>query len=137
MSVIIDGSVGITVPDGEVYAEGNILGTVSQSSGVPTGAVIERGSNANGEFVKYADGTLICTKFFERGVETPVSNNTYTFSSTFQSVPVCYFSLEKDTNSLVFSNVYTYALTSTYKFYFTFSSGGAFGGYLLAIGRWF
>jgi hypothetical protein len=39
-----------------------ILGTVSQSSGVPTGAVIERGSNANGEYVKFADGTLICTK---------------------------------------------------------------------------
>jgi hypothetical protein len=37
-----------------------IVGTVSQSGGVPTGAIIERGSNANGEFVKYADGTLIC-----------------------------------------------------------------------------
>lgn len=41
---------------------GNILGTVSQSSGVPTGAVIERGSNANGEYVKFADGTMICWK---------------------------------------------------------------------------
>jgi len=37
-----------------------ILGTVSQSGGVPTGAIIQRGSNANGEFVRYADGTLIC-----------------------------------------------------------------------------
>ena len=37
-----------------------ILGTVSQSGGVPTGAVIERGSNANGEYVKFADGTMIC-----------------------------------------------------------------------------
>lgn len=46
--------------DGEVYAPGNILGTVSESSGTPTGAIIERGSNANGEYVKYADGTLIC-----------------------------------------------------------------------------
>jgi hypothetical protein len=45
----------------QVYSRNNILGTVSQSSGVPTGAIIERGSNANGEFVKYADGTLICT----------------------------------------------------------------------------
>jgi hypothetical protein len=38
----------------------NILGTVSQSSGVPTGAIIERGSNANGEYVRYADGTQEC-----------------------------------------------------------------------------
>jgi hypothetical protein len=38
----------------------NILGTVSQVGGVPTGAVIERGTNANGTYVKFADGTLIC-----------------------------------------------------------------------------
>lgn len=37
-----------------------IAGTVSQSGGVPTGAIIERGSNANGEYVRYADGTQIC-----------------------------------------------------------------------------
>ena len=51
------------LPDaaGEIYGQGNILGTVSQLAGVPTGAIIERGSNANGEFVKYADGTMICT----------------------------------------------------------------------------
>lgn len=38
----------------------DILGTVSQSGGVPTGAIIERGSNANGEYTKFADGTLEC-----------------------------------------------------------------------------
>jgi hypothetical protein len=52
----------LTLPDvsGEVFSQGNILGTVSESSGVPTGAIIERGSNANGEYVKFADGTMIC-----------------------------------------------------------------------------
>ncbi|RVI56760.1 phage tail protein, partial [Sinorhizobium medicae] len=30
-------------------------------AGFPAGAVIERGSNANGEYVKFADGTMICT----------------------------------------------------------------------------
>tara|TARA_R100000700_G_scaffold26104_1_gene32910 strand:+ start:28 stop:489 length:462 start_codon:yes stop_codon:yes gene_type:complete len=34
----------------------NWAGTVSESS---TSAVIERGSNSNGEFIKFADGTLI------------------------------------------------------------------------------
>lgn len=47
-------------PWGEVYTSQNILGTVSQSGGVPTGAIIERGENANGRYTKYADGTLIC-----------------------------------------------------------------------------
>jgi len=43
-----------------VFHSGNAVGTVSQASGVPTGALIERGSNANGEYVRFADGTQIC-----------------------------------------------------------------------------
>ncbi|QND30856.1 phage tail protein [Sinorhizobium meliloti] len=38
-----------------------VVGTVSNSAGFPAGAVIERGSNANGEYVKFADGTMVCT----------------------------------------------------------------------------
>lgn len=45
-----------------MYHSGNILGTVSQAGGVPTGAIIERGSNANGDYVRFADGTQICTR---------------------------------------------------------------------------
>ncbi|OHV81601.1 hypothetical protein [Rhizobium sp. LCM 4573] len=44
----------------KAFRRGNILGTVSQTGGTPTGALIERGSNANGEYVRYADGTQIC-----------------------------------------------------------------------------
>jgi len=44
----------------EIYHTGNLLGTVSQSAGVPTGAVIETGSNVNGSYTKFADGTMIC-----------------------------------------------------------------------------
>ncbi|WP_044069565.1 hypothetical protein [Pseudomonas aeruginosa] len=47
---------------GALYSRDSILGAVSQSSGVPTGAVIQRGSNANGEFVRFADGTQICIR---------------------------------------------------------------------------
>jgi len=39
-----------------------IIGTVAQASGVPTGAIIERGSNANGDYIRWADGTQICWK---------------------------------------------------------------------------
>jgi hypothetical protein len=38
----------------------DIVGTVSQSSGVPTGSIIEPGTTANGTFTKFADGTMIC-----------------------------------------------------------------------------
>ncbi|GGG77484.1 tail fiber protein [Salipiger pallidus] len=44
----------------EMYHQGSVLGTVSQSDGVPTGALIERGSNANGSYRKYADGSMEC-----------------------------------------------------------------------------
>ncbi len=42
------------------YGPGNLVGAVSETSGQPTGAVIERGSNANGDYTRFADGTQIC-----------------------------------------------------------------------------
>lgn len=42
------------------YSPGNLLGTVSETGGTPTGAVIEHGSNTNGCYTRFADGTQIC-----------------------------------------------------------------------------
>jgi hypothetical protein len=55
---------------------------------------IERGSNANGEYVKYPDGTLICTKVFtgQGPVSTAVGSNyrsdsiSWTFPAAFVGV---------------------------------------------------
>ncbi|WP_025804573.1 hypothetical protein [Pseudomonas chlororaphis] len=44
----------------ELYHSRSAVGTVSQASGVPTGALIERGINSNGYYLKFADGTMIC-----------------------------------------------------------------------------
>ena len=46
----------------QVFNQSTVLGTVSQTAGLPTGALIERGSSANGDYVRFADGTLICTR---------------------------------------------------------------------------
>jgi len=43
-----------------VYSRTDIVGTVTESGGIPTGSIIESGSNANGNFIKYADGTMVC-----------------------------------------------------------------------------
>ncbi|MFK3794707.1 hypothetical protein [Pseudomonas sp. NPDC088444] len=60
--VSMSGSTGtVTRPWAVVFDSRNIVGTVGQANGIPTGAVIERGSNANGEYVRFADGTQICT----------------------------------------------------------------------------
>lgn len=64
---------GTWTPWQEVYTTGNILGTVSQSGGVPTGAIIERGSNVNGSYTKYADGTLLISIRATRTLEVSTS----------------------------------------------------------------
>lgn len=64
----------------QVYGQDNILGTVSESGGVPTGAIIERGSNANGVYIKFADGTLVMTR--------TVSNANNTLDATDATGPI-------------------------------------------------
>ena len=36
------------------------VGTVSETGGIPTGAIVQSGSNANGSFLRFSDGTQIC-----------------------------------------------------------------------------
>jgi hypothetical protein len=59
------------------FHRGNILGTVSQTAGVPTGAIIQRGSNANGEFTRYADGSVIATTVARNAQTTVVSGSIF------------------------------------------------------------
>lgn len=66
---------------GSLYSRDSILGTVSQSAGVPTGAIIERGSNANGEYVRFADGTQIC--LIKNASVVFVNSSNLSFSWTF------------------------------------------------------
>lgn len=44
----------------DAFAVQALIGTVSQSGGVATGAIVEKGSDANGTYIKYLDGTMIC-----------------------------------------------------------------------------
>lgn len=46
----------------DLFRRANILATVTQSGGVPTGGLIETGSNTNGRYVRFADGTQVCWK---------------------------------------------------------------------------
>src|SRR5690606_30482606 len=52
--------ISATLTADKAFRRGNILGEVTESSGVPTGALLEYGSNANGSYVRFADGTQIC-----------------------------------------------------------------------------
>lgn len=66
-----------------VYQRSNILGSVSLSGGVPTGAIVERGSTSSGEYVRFADGTQICWGSAGTvGADTTITQNPYVFYST-------------------------------------------------------
>jgi len=67
----------------EIFTKANILGTVSQSGGVPTGAVIERGDNANGRYVRFADGLQICTATL---TSSAAADTVWTYPAAFAGV---------------------------------------------------
>ena len=69
----------------EVFSSGSVVGTVSQSAGVPTGALFERGSNANGEFVRYADGTQICWRECSIDVSVTGTGQSFPFPAAFSN----------------------------------------------------
>jgi hypothetical protein len=128
---------------GSGYNRGNLLGTVSQSGGVPTGAVIERGANANGEYVRFADGTQICT-FVGPAVATEqaagaiwrhVDALSWTYPAAFSSNPIVsggagltarWLSIGEPALNVVGYRVYSYT-----------SAANLNSPSLIAIGRWF
>lgn len=64
-----------------LYTRHSLLDPVSQSGGTPTGGVIERGSTADGEYVRFADGTQICTN-----ANAPISNAPAAFSGPITKI---------------------------------------------------
>lgn len=72
-------------PWNTLFDQKNILGSVSQNGGSPTGAIIEQDSNANGNYVKWADGTMICHRNSMGTVSGAAA--TWIFPAGFVSAP--------------------------------------------------
>lgn len=79
-----DLAAGTTIGGQPAYARDTLLGPVSQSAGQPTGAVIEQGQNASGRYVRFADGTQICTGDLETSAATGVL---WTYPVPFADAP--------------------------------------------------
>lgn len=119
----------------------SVTGTVSQSAGVPTGAIIERGSNANGQYTKFADGTMIVWVGFGSISCTTASGAVFisaeiawTFPAAFSVVPMVLTSAANLAGVLGFNTPLT---TSTSFKVFSPVSGTANAISGVAIGRWF
>lgn len=111
--------------------------------------IIESGSNANGEYIKYYDGTMICTKVVSGAEDiTTAWGSMYESSAislgdtadTFTSIPLVFATNQTSTNSGYFiENIYG---SSTTSFGYTIlarpnsRSNIAYSISLIAIGKW-
>jgi hypothetical protein len=64
-----------------IYTQQSLLAPVGQSGGTPTGGVIERGRTPNGDYVRFADGTQICTN-----ANAPITAAPATFSGPITKI---------------------------------------------------
>lgn len=119
-----------------------IVGAVSQSGGVPTGAIIEAGSNSNGSYIRFADGTQICRgQIASRSVAITTvagslffsSTQTGTFAATFASLDFV------SSNESVGIPGQTTSTLSTISWLVFAGSSGTFTSHasFLAVGRWY
>ncbi|NTT87281.1 DUF2793 domain-containing protein [Tabrizicola fusiformis] len=129
--------------DATLYRKGNILGPVTQSAGIPTGAVIERGSNANGEYLRLADGTLICTGTVALAAANQATGSifrgnasaTWTFPSEFVAAPYVMGSVTWGVQWLGVSAPTT--LDVVVRNFSATTDGTARTAAIVAVGRWF
>jgi hypothetical protein len=76
--------------DANSYKRANIIGTVSQSGGTPTGAAMQYITNANGQAIRFADGTQIAARAIGGSSIAPgarQSGLTGNWAAAFASVP--------------------------------------------------
>lgn len=132
---------GATIGGQMALSSGNLLGPVSESAGQPTGAVIERGSNAQGDYVRFADGLQICTAEVDVEINTVAGAIYYSgsvrhdFAMPFIDKPAGSGSMSNTVNAWVNGR----AGSATHWTFSAFSHRlrGSDKVQLIAIGRWF
>ncbi|MEW7854817.1 hypothetical protein AB2M95_02825 [Pseudomonas chlororaphis] len=142
---VANGGTGNTTGTAPRLAAAAILGTVSQSSGAPTGAIMESGSNANGRYTKFANGTMIC----EGSVANLTANNPFGGFYYSGTITIGY-PMPFSSRARIFGS--TSAQTGSFSWASYPANGSATIGYLnmmspgqnatatmdwIAIGRWF
>ncbi|MNY07890.1 hypothetical protein D3C86_1407140 [compost metagenome] len=128
-----------SMPWNKVYHNGNILGTVSQSAGVPTGAIIERGSNANGEYVRFADGTQICERPGTAVTAVGIGSISWTYPAAFLGAPFpsISFSVGAGVDARNYVGAGRYSAQFTTSVVMETYTASAVGCRVIAIGRWY
>lgn len=112
-----------------------MLGAVSEIGETPTGAVIERGSNVNGEYVRFADGTQICTHKMVTSASAAVL---WTYPITFlANADAVLVTPVTSTPSIAHANGFGQAFDILINGYDTIGTRQAFDISVPAQGRWY
>ncbi|MDB5995278.1 MAG: hypothetical protein JWP42_2414 [Pseudomonas sp.] len=105
------------------YDRSNLLGTVSQSGGIPTGSAFQYSANANGVCLKFADGTMLtasrqaCTISSWTGLGSGFwyspKVGAFPMPGTFITPPICTMTLS-DFSSVSWYSTNAVATVNTY-----------------------
>jgi len=122
-------------PGMQVYHSGNVVGAVAQNPGIGD-ALFETGTNANGGYTRFADGTMMCwTNGFSTASGTTAS---WTFPSAFASAAVAVTATVEGASAAI---VTVDDVTATGADLRSFDLGGSAAVApvvsLVALGRWF
>lgn len=154
LMVATDQAAGRTALGLKTAAVADVLGTVSQSGGEPTGAIMEYGTNSNGVYWKFASGLMICqaAATFTTAVATALNGGFYSASpvpvknmpATFAAIPTVYKEVTTSTtpnDSTGYGGISGPATVSTWNGFYLgdlFSRGSqTYIIHYTAIGRWF
>lgn len=140
-------SLSANIDASKAFRRGNVLATVSQSGGTPTGGLIERGSNANGEYVRFADGTQVCwngslgtlsTDEATGNVFRSAATITWTFPVAFSATPICTANILSASATARWPVTFNPTTTTVVVRQFaSVSSATGMNNGATAIGRWF
>jgi hypothetical protein len=113
------------------------VGTVSESSGVPTGAIIESGDNTvSGGYIKYADGTMIA--WGTSGAGLSQNANTISYGGvTFASAPRFVYVIRSTSGAYPPNNYVNVESTTSAVVYFASTPASQISLRWHAIGRWY
>ena len=142
---------GIEANDAKI---GDLSGLTTPTTSSLVGAinsVVESGSNSNGSWIKYADGTMICTRSIEKQIPCTktwgslfygLDSDVYNFAQEFITPPLLYlFAFQRLDSSFWLSNYYNTIITTTGFYNYaimrpTSADNVAYTLNVLAIGRW-
>jgi hypothetical protein len=136
---------GSTWSVSRIFNQATILGSVSQSAGVPTGAVMQYGSSADGRYLRLANGLQICWHNLATtgAISTALlggyrnAGQTWAFPAAFSAAPIVVGNPSTLTASgMVFNGAGTTAVSA----FFTApasQASAALAGAVVATGMWF